>query len=99
MKASSAKKYFEMRLVHCSRSIAYAKCRKILIPSLKYYSNSPKLLDPWLVTEFEETLHGHSVRWTRPGRRWTANDRRGLMSKFLEVAAEAFPGSPAVSVL
>ncbi|KAK1831877.1 hypothetical protein QBC39DRAFT_350381 [Podospora conica] len=45
---------------------------------------------PWLIAEHEETIHGHEVRWTRPGRLWTIEERRALVYEVEKTWAEMF---------
>ncbi|KAK0749675.1 hypothetical protein B0T18DRAFT_407322 [Schizothecium vesticola] len=45
---------------------------------------------PWLVAEHEQTIHGHSVKWTRPGKLWTIEERRGLVYVVERAWAEMF---------
>lgn len=47
--------------------------------------------DPWLVTQHEETLNGHAISWTRPGRLWTIEDRQRMTMQLDQLWHVVFP--------
>jgi hypothetical protein len=41
------------------------------------------LLVPWLVLQHQENILGHDVKWTRPGKLWTIEERKALNDKLV----------------
>ena len=48
----------------------------------------PSSIGPWLRTEHEDTILGHPVQWTRPGRLWTMEEPQ-MLSHRLEMGWNA----------
>ena len=54
---------------------------------------------PWLVTEHEEKILGHPVKWARPGKLWTIEERKQLCSNIAQVWEDLFSTSRAIAEL
>lgn len=59
--------------------------------TLPAYTDTP-WLDPWTTLDCVGTFHEKSVKWQRPGRTWTSEEREELVSSIMSTWTKTFRG-------